>query len=199
MNDVDIEKELPFPFKIEIVGESDFFHTMLDDRIDNLIFNHNSNHDTKVDGLFMGFLSESFRDIEENEYKIYVGEELLYKGPENLEENIFLYDSYYDEIVEKLEMIVDSHHDRIVELQEKNKMKVKKLEKEENYEMLYLYYNLNENKNAFHYLKKLVERYPHSHYRGDLIRIYRRGRKGWHDRNKYLAQKMGRRAFSKDF
>lgn len=199
MNDVDIEKELPFPFKIEIVGESDFFHTMLDDRIDNLIFNHNSNHDTKVDGLFMGFLSDSFRDIEENEYKIYVGEELLYKGPENLEEDIFLYDSYYDEIVEKLEMIVDSHHDRIVELQEKNKMKVKKLEKEENYEMLYLYYNLNENKNAFHYLKKLVERYPHSHYRGDLIRIYRRGRKGWHDRNKYLAQKMGRRAFSKDF
>lgn len=99
--------------------------------------------------------------------------------------NYGLYSIYED--------ILNIWHDKIIEVQKSNKLKLKQLEKEGYNEILFSYYNLQTDKRAFFYLKKLAERYPNSKYMDRLKRVYRSGYWGWHRRNPEMATKLNKK------
>ena len=105
--------------------------------------------------------------------------------------NYDLYSIYED--------ILNIWHDKIIEVQKSNKLKLKQFEKEGYNEILFTYYNFRLDKRSFFYLKKLAERYPNSRYMDKLKFVYRNGYRGWHRRSPEMVNKLDKEFAYEEF
>lgn len=189
-----LEKVLPWGIKIRINCNTGLFDCFATKKISELKDRHNMGYDEEN---IVKFIRISFNNsgLDYNEFAIYVGDKIIYtgKGPDTEDETdslIFdLYD-FYMSIVNLLESTLKIWHDKIIEIQKANELKLKELEAEGYDEMLYSYYHFISHKRAFYYLKRLAERYPNSAYMRKLKRIYRIGKKGLHRKNLIMCAKL---------
>ena len=176
----DVEKIVPHPVKLEIGCDSGNFKCTFGDELIKVLENHNKKYDTKIECIPKHFwdLEDEDCKLQWNEYEIYVGNELIYKG------------TVLAELDSRLKEVLNSWHDKIVELQEENKRKIEQFEQDGYDELLYIYYRMRAENKAFCYLKRLASRYPNSIYRNTLRRVYRQGLYGWHAKSISLARKL---------
>lgn len=106
----------------------------------------------------MSYFFEGDLDLEDNEFEIYVGRELVYSGKgssfyfDTFEE---LTEKFYQSIATITEGILESWHDKIIEIQKENLLKLEQFESEGYDELLYSYYDSRRDLKALHYLKGL--------------------------------------------
>lgn len=172
----ELEKSLPFPIKV-ILCDCDSID--LKNTIRELFWNierkHNKKYVNKIEHIELFF--EGDLDFEDNEFEIYVGRELVYSGKgssfyfDTFEE---LTEKFYQSIATITEGILESWHDKIIEIQKENLLKLEQFESEGYDELLYSYYDSRRDLKALHYLKRLAKRYPNA-YKTKLLGIYRRG------------------------
>lgn len=191
----ELEESLPFPVKIVICCVPRDFRMAVNDSFQEMLDRHNENYESKIDHVFRFYVDtdDNELELEYNEFEIYIGKDLVYKGkgPALFDTTPYEDECFYNSIVTIMEGILNASHDRIIKVQEENYRKIEQFEDEEYYEMLYAYYNFRINSKAFFYLKKLATRYPNSEYMTKLRRVYRRGRPGWHRRNFAMLEKTG--------
>lgn len=172
----ELEKSLPFPIKV-ILCDCDSID--LKNTIRELFWNierkHNKKYVSKIEYIKLFF--EGDLDLEDNGFEIYVGRELVYSGKgtsfyfDTFEE---LTEKFYQSIATITEGILESWHDKIIEIQKENLLKLEQFESEGYDELLYSYYDSRRDLKALHYLKRLAKRYPNA-YKTKLLGIYRRG------------------------
>lgn len=187
----EIEENLPFPIKIVLYcdyDDCDDFLMLCSDSIKNLLNGHNRKYDTKIDSVkvhcAMDYESSDDENLlEKKGYHICVGNEVVHSMDCTESE-------YYKSVLENLKPILSIWHEKIIEVQKSNELKIQQYEDEDYHEMLYGYYSMNDNKKAFLYLKKLASRYPHSKYRNKSQKIYRFGLYGWHKRSPASSLKI---------
>lgn len=85
-----------------------------------------------------------------------------------------LTEKFYQSIATITEGILESWHDKIIEIQKENLLKLEQFESEGYDELLYSYYDSRRDLKALHYLKRLAKRYPNA-YKTKLLGIYKRG------------------------
>lgn len=191
----EVEEVLPCPIKIEICCEAENFRITVGDSFKNLLEKHNKKYETKIEYIARHYIDEYLEDTDygHNEFKIFVGKELIYSGsgPNIFEETPELNESFYMSLIPITEGILKTYHEKIIELQEENKKTLAKYEEERYDEMLYAYYRRSDGK-AFQYLKRLATRYPNSKYMNKLHRVYRNGLYGWHRRNPAMTIKLNK-------
>lgn len=190
----EVEEVLPSPIKIEICCEADDF--IVGDLFKNLLEKHNKKYETKIEYIARHYIDEDLKDTDygHNEFKIFVGKELIYsgRGPNIFEETPELNESFFMSLIPITEGILNTFHKKIIEIQEENKKTVAKYEEEGYDEILYAYYCIRSDSRAFMYLKKLATRYPNSKFKSKLRRIYGYGLYG-HKENIALANKISKR------
>lgn len=199
----EVEELLPCPIKIEICCDPDDFKNSVQDSFKDLLIKHNKNYDTKIEHIVRHYNQEDedeeFPILEYNECRIFVGKEIVQciKCPDIKTSELSLsipqsISDYYKSIVPITEQILNIWHDRIIEIQEENNIKLEKYMLDEYDEILYAYYSIRSDSRAFMYLKKLATRYPNSRYKNILRRIYKNGLYG-HKKNIALANKISKR------
>lgn len=187
-----VEEFLLCPIKIEIICDSDEFKIAVQNLFTELINEHNKKHKQKIDHI----VRHQYREDVNNECRIFVGKEVVQyiKCPkinnfgafDKLSQNILDFCSFF---ATSIEQMLDLWHEKMVEIQEENKIKIKGFQEENYNEMLYAYYSVRSDPKAFQYLKKLAIRYPNSKYMVILRRTYRFGLYGQR-KNANLADKL---------
>lgn len=144
----EVEEILPCPVQIKICCDRDVYLETLKDWLREIREEHNEKYGEEIyciNNCFVepDFLNDNDEVFNFNEYEIYVGRENIQKGkgPDNLftvdeEENRKFYLSF----IPLMKNILESWHDRIIEIQEENRLILEDLEREENYLMLFAYY-----------------------------------------------------------
>ena len=197
INPEEIEELLPFPIKVEICCDSTDFKTIVKNSFSEILTRHNKNYETKIGHIIRHYLDEDDSLMERNDCCIFVGKEVVqyikFPNSDTSEE----YDGfsqqvvdYYWSIISITEKVLDTWHDKIVEIQEENNSKLEKYKLDGYDEILYGYYLLHSDAKAFQHLKKLATRYPNSKYMNRLRRVYRLGSNGWHRKNRSLSYKI---------
>ncbi len=180
----DLEEILPFPLKVEFNFDIERINNALKDGVDDIMEEHNKNHDSKVQDIIyhMVYYEDNDYNLEWNEFVFrgFVSDEF-----DDSEGNI----DFHETIFSAIEEVLGEHHDKIVEQQIRNAEKLEELEKERYDEILYAHYVLEHDARAFIYLKRLAKRYPNSCYRTRLRRGYLIGNYGF-KKNLKLANKM---------
>ena len=167
---------LPYPIRLEIYCNETFLEMGVMELIKELRKKHNKNRDSKIESISVHYLNKDYiRYIENNKFKIYVGNQLIHEGnvPSLIDNNLKLCEKFYMSLVSLIEGILNIWHDEIIKVQKENDAKLKELEEEGYDELLYAYYHFNSDKKAFIYLKKLATRYPNSKYMKKLVQSYR--------------------------
>ena len=174
----EIREILPYPIRLEIYCNETFLEMGVIELIKELRKKHNKNRDSKIESISVDYINKDYvRYIENNKFKIYVGNQLIHEGKVSslIDNNLKLCEKFYTSLVSLIEGILNIWHDEIIKVQKENGAKLKELEEEGYDELLYAYYHFNSDKKAFIYLKKLATRYPNSKYMKKLVRIYRLG------------------------
>lgn len=192
----DLEEILPCPVKIELCGNVHHFNYAIRDSLKKLLQKHNEKYDTKID-----YLPRFFRDPDDNktniawgEYIISVGGNIVHDGKAPTEDDETKNEIvFYKTILPVAEGVLNIWHDKIIEIQEENKKKIKKYEEEGYDELLYSYYNLHSDRRAFIFLKRLATRYPKSDYMRKLRSVYRHGAYGCIKANEAMLKKITRK------
>lgn len=196
----DVEEMVPSPIKINITCNDDDlcdFDENYQNPFDKLKKSFNKKHDTKIEDIIVEYFCFGDEDFDEeseykneNSYVISVGKETVYvMEPSDDSRSQSFYD-FYMSCKSVTEKIMNTWHDKIIEIQEDNNKKLEMYKMEEYDELLYSYYRMRGNEQAFIYLKKLAFRYPNSIYMKNLRRIYSIGKCGWHKKNKDLCVKL---------
>jgi len=134
---------------------------------------------------------EDDEELSNNEYAIYVGCEKVSNGKSPDCSTIELLEKFYNSVISSTKEVLDIWHDKIIEIQEDNKLTLQLLEEKEEYEILFQHYLFIRHKKAFALLKKLNNIYPgNRYYRRILRKIYNTGYEGWHKRSPKLVKKI---------
>jgi len=188
----EIEEFLPIPIKIEINDDQNEFELAVGNSFQKLLDKHNKGYETEIDNISIFFCDNDEGTLEHNECQIFIGKEVVHsmKGTESFDEDSQLAVEYYKSIVNITDDILSAWHDKIIEIQNENELKIEQYKAEEYDELLYGYYLMQHDSKAFKYLKKLAARYPNSTYMNKLRRVYRYGLYGWHRRSYALNRKL---------
>lgn len=196
MRGIDVEDLLPSPIKMVINASADEFYMYNGDGFDEVLNEHNKNHDEKIKEVFVLFVDglEQPYLLEPNYYEIYVGEDNILSG--------YMPDAEsYENVSKLIQFVLDSYHDQIIEAQHQLEKLLEDYEMDNFDELLYSYYRIHDNKRTFYFLKRLAEKYPASYYVNTLRRVYATGLNKMHPRNPALARKIRdkKRGFDKNF
>lgn len=198
----DLEKILPFPIKIVICADDIFVYKNFNirNKLQELLDIHNEKYETKIEEKIRSFIVEDDEELSNNEYAIYVGSEKVSNGKSPDCSTEKLLEKFYKSIISSTKEVLDIWHDKIIEIQEDNKLTLQLLEEKEEYEILFEHYWIIRDKKAFALLKKLNNIYPgNRHYRRLLRRIYNTGYEGWHERSPKLVKKMDEKGRKKNY
>ena len=169
----ELEAYFPYPIKIEhgkCYDDDDMsFPCLLKRCCNELLNNHNKKYNTKVESIGWFSYPEEDGILENNEFRISVGSEVVQFGrfPDACRfEDFKDTEAFYKKITSIAESIRSVWHDKIIKIQEANKRTL---------EMVYAYYfyRTDDKHTIFLYLKRLAERYPNSRYMNSFNRQYR--------------------------
>lgn len=109
-----------------------------------------------------------------------------------------LTEKFYQSIATITEGILESWHDKIIEIQKENLLKLEQFESEGYDELLYSYYDSRRDLKALHYLKRLAKRYPNA-YKTELLGIYKRGFMYGRRIKAHYHYKLWKKNFNKEY
>lgn len=200
VNSKKVEDELPIPLKFEINGDMEDLIFAFEN-VRDIIDRHNENYVTKINEIYYQTVDHDDEDsrLEWNEYTVSIGKNVVLRGGwsdiyDEYETNI----EFYKSLLDLIEQVLVDYHDKIIEQQNVNEVKLMEFEKDGNDEILYLYYSTMRDRRAFLYLKRLAQRYPNSFYRNRLRRVYVNGSYSI-SKNSKMANKLKRRRGDKNF
>ena len=180
IDDEDLEAYFPYPIKIEHgkCHDDDMVFSSLPKYYHKLLNNHNKKYNTKVESIGWVSYPEEEGILENNEFRISVGSEVVQFGkfPDACRfEDFKDAEAFYKKITSIAESIMSVWHDKIIKIQEENKKMLEKYKADQYDEMVYAYYyyRTNDEHTIFLYLKRLAERYPNSRYMNAFNRQYR--------------------------
>lgn len=178
----ELEAYFPYPIKIEhgkCCDDDDMSFPCLLKRCCNELLNkHNKKYNTKVESIGWFSYPEEEGILENNEFRISVGSEVVQFGrfPDACcFENFKDAKAFYKKIISIAELVMNLWHDKIIKIQEANKRTLEKFKAAQYDEMVYAYYyyRTDDKHTIFLYLKRLAERYPNSRYMKACNRQYR--------------------------
>ena len=178
----ELEAYFPYPIKIEhgkcYDDDDRSFPWLLKRCCNELLNNHNKKYNTKVESIGWFSYPEEDGILENNEFRISVGSEVVQFGifPDACRfEDFKDAEAFYKKITSIAESIMSVWHDKIIKIQEANKRTLEKYKADQYDEMVYAYYSYrtDDEHSVFQYLKRLAERYPNSRYMNSFNRQYR--------------------------
>lgn len=178
----ELEAYFPYPIKIEhgkCCDDDDMsFPCLLKKCCNELLNKHNKKYNTKVESIGWFSYPEEEGVLENNEFRISVGSEVVQFGrfPDACRfEDFKDAKAFYKKIISIAELVMSVWHDKIIKIQEANKRTLEKFKVAQYDEMVYAYYSCrtDDKHTIFLYLKRLAERYPNSRYMKACNRQYR--------------------------
>lgn len=192
-----MEDELPSPILLRICCLPEDCEYIIRERLDRILDLHNENYETKIEYITSFCINEQEGVLSWNEFEVYVGKTLVHKGkgPEWSIESVLKLEAFYKLVLDVVEGVLETWHDKIIEVQMKNYEKLEDCIKNGYDELVYAYYYYHDDDRAFGYLKRLAMRYPNGSYMRRLRRIYRMGT----SRQAILASKLHNRWEGRNF